>query len=177
MKLSDIKPTEIPAYYTTYTSKVEEGTLIDLLQKSIEKARKFLTNIPVGKTHFAYTPEKWTVADLIQHLIDAERIFAYRALRIARFDKTPLPSFEENDYAKMAQTNRRTLPDLINEYITVRQSTLQLFSSFSDEMLQNTGTASGQNISVRAIGFIILGHEIHHFNVLIERYFTTENFW
>jgi len=171
MKLSEINLDEIPIYYRTYTSKVDEGNLIELLDKSLHEATNFLKNIPVEKSYYAYAPEKWNVADLIQHLIDAERIFAYRALRIARFDKTPLPSFEENDYAKMAQTNRRTLPDLINEYTTVRQSTLQLFTSFSDEMLQNTGTASGQNISVRAIGFIILGHEIHHFNVLTERYF------
>jgi hypothetical protein len=104
-------------------------------------------------------------------LIDAERVFAYRALCIARFDETFLPSFEENDYAKNAQANRRNLSDLITEYQQVRQSTYSLFKSLTPEMLSNIGTASSQKISARAIGFIILGHEIHHFKVLTERYF------
>ena len=102
--------------------------------------------------------------------MDAERIFAYRALRIARQDQTPLPGFEQNDYVQPSQANERSLDDLINEFKAIRASTVALFNSFTDKMLLAKGTASNSPVSVRAIGFIIMGHEIHHCQVIKERY-------
>ena len=119
----------------------------------------------------AYAPEKWSVKDIIQHLIDAERIFTYRALRFARNDSTALPGFEENEYAPAAQGNKRSIDDLLSEFRALRGSTLDLFESFDKEMLEKVGKASGVDISVLAIGFAIVGHTRHHVNVIREKYF------
>ena len=130
----------------------------------------FLNAIPKDKLEYRYAEGKWTVKEIIQHIIDTERIFAYRALRVARNDKTALPGFEENDYALTGNANARTLESLLAEYKAVRQATIALFNSFSDDMLKHIGTASNSPISARAIGFIIIGHEAHHCNVIKERY-------
>ena len=106
----------------------------------------------------------------MQHIIDSERIFAYRALRFARFDTINLPGYDENDYADVANANSRTIEDLIEEYKIVKLATIHLFKSFSDKMLLNIGQANNAPASVRAIGFIITGHEIHHINIIKARY-------
>jgi hypothetical protein len=118
-----------------------------------------------------YAPGKWTVKDTIQHLIDCERVFAYRAMRIARTDKTPLPGFDENLYAETSAAKTRLLSDVLAEYDCVRQSSIMLFKSFSDKALLREGTTNGKAVSVLAIGFIIAGHTIHHMNILKERYY------
>ena len=140
------------------------------LEISLHEFIRFVREIPMEKHDFQYAPGKWKIKDIIQHLIDAERVFSYRALRIARNDKTPLPGFEENDFANEADGGRRTIQDLLTEYATLRHSTMQLFRSFTDEELIRVGTASGKPISVRAIGFIIIGHLKHHQQVFVERY-------
>lgn len=118
-----------------------------------------------------YETGKWTVKDILQHLIDCERIFCYRALRIARNDKTPLPGFEENEYIPEAKTERRTIDELIFELESVRRTCILLFNSFDDEMLRRVGMCSGKDISVLAIGFTIAGHMLHHVNVIKEKYY------
>ena len=127
-------------------------------------------SISFFKHEFRYAEGKWTIKDIILHLIDAERIFAYRALRIARNDKTALPGFEENDYVVAANANNRGYESLLAEYETVRNVSISLFETFTSEELLRLGTASNNSVSVRAIGYIMLGHELHHKNVILERY-------
>ncbi len=169
MNRSNIKT--LPAIYNTYVNKVEDIELINALEK-YGKALFFPERdklISLGDK--VYAPGKWTVKDMIQHIIDAERIFSYRALRFARHDKTPLPSFEENEYAVTAQASDRELNDLLDEFYVVRDSTILLFKSFTDEMLMREGTMASGNISVLGLGFVIAGHAIHHAGILKERYY------
>jgi uncharacterized damage-inducible protein DinB len=130
----------------------------------------FISNIPIEKLEYRYAEGKWTIKDLLLHLIDAERIFAYRALRIGRGDKTPLAGFEENGYVINANANSRSEESLLKEFELVRKSTLELFKNFTDEQLAYLGTSSDSIISVRAIGFIISGHQNHHIKIIQERY-------
>jgi uncharacterized damage-inducible protein DinB len=124
----------------------------------------------MDKFDYRYAEGKWTIKEIIQHIIDTERIFSYRALRISRNDKTPLPGFEENDYVDNTDANKRGLQELLTELSAVRHATLLLFKSFSEEQLARIGIASENEISVRAIGFIIIGHQKHHQKVFEERY-------
>ena len=144
--------------------------MIEELEICLHEFIRFVQNIPMDKFDYRYAEGKWTIKDIIQHVIDTERIFAYRALRISRNDTTPLPGFEENDYVENTKANERGIQDLLAEFSAVRYATLFLFKSFSEEQLKRMGTASGTAISVRAIGFIIIGHQKHHQNVFQERY-------
>ncbi|MGV3696635.1 DinB family protein [Flavobacterium sp.] len=171
MKPSDLNTDEYASYYGNYIGQVsEEYTLIEELEISVHRLIKFVQNIPMDKFDYRYEPGKWTIKDILQHIIDAERIFAYRALRFARNDKTPLASFEENDYADEANWNKRSIQELLTELAVVRQATLSLFKSFSAEEMLRSGIASDNPMSVRALGFIIIGHQNHHQRVFEERY-------
>lgn len=169
MKRSDINP--LPRHFDTYIKKTEDIELHEALKKSLTN----LKNLPVDKWialgDKVYAEGKWTVKDIIQHIIDAERVFAYRALRFARKDQTQLPGFEEGEYAIAAEANKRTLTGLINELVTVRQSTVEMFATFNDEVQHRMGSTTSAEISVGALGFVIVGHEIHHLKVLEERYY------
>ena len=171
MKPSDLKPEEFAGYFTTYINQVSsEYSLVEELEISVHRLIKFVQNIPLDKFDYRYAEGKWTIKDIILHLIDAERIFAYRALRFARNDKTALASFEENDYVDEANAGKRSIQDLLTELAVVRQATLSLFKSFSEEELLRIGTASNNPMSVRALGFVIIGHQNHHQRVFEERY-------
>jgi len=171
MKLSDLQSEEFTVHYATYIDQVSsEYTLIEELEISVHRFIKFVQNIPLDKFDYRYAEGKWTIKDIIQHLIDAERIFAYRALRFARNDKTKLPGFEENDYVDEAHATKRSIQDLLTELAVVRQATLSLFKSFSNEELLRIGIASNNPMSVRALGFTIIGHQNHHQKVFEERY-------
>lgn len=171
MKPSDLQPEESTVHFATYINQVsEEYTLVEELEISVHRFIKFVQNIPLGKFDYRYAEGKWTIKDIIQHLIDAERIFGYRALRFARNDKTELPGFEENDYVDYANANKRSIQDLLSELAVVRQATLTLFKSFSSEELVRMGIAFNKPMSVRALGFIIIGHQNHHQRVFEERY-------
>lgn len=171
MKPSDLNTNEYASYYGTYIGQVsEEYTLTEELEFSVHRLIKFVQNIPMDKFDYRYAQGKWTIKDILQHLIDAERIFAYRALRFARNDKTPLASFEENDYVDEAGANKRSIQDLLSELAVVRQATLSLFKSFSAEELMRNGIASNNPMSVRALGFVIIGHQNHHQRIFQERY-------
>lgn len=169
MKRSEIKIS--PTRLGTYIGKVEDIELMDALENygkpyflaESEKLKQLGDKI--------YAPGKWTVKDIIQHLIDTERIFAYRVLRFARNDKTLLPGFEQNDYAINAEATRRELNDLLEEYIAVRDTTIQLFKSFTNEMLIREGQTASGTITVAGIGFAIAGHTKHHMEVLKEKYY------
>lgn len=171
MKPSDLHTNEYASFYGTYIGQVsEEYTLIEELEISIHRLIKFVQNIPMDKFDYRYEEGKWTIKDILQHIIDAERIFAYRALRFARNDKTELPGFEENDYAVEANGSKRSIQDLLTELAVVRQATLSLFKSFSTEEMLRKGIASNNTMSVRALGFAIIGHQNHHQRIFEERY-------
>lgn len=169
MKRSDINP--MPAYFDRYINLVADVSLNEAMQQSLTDIDNFPLDKWTALGDNVYAPGKWTVKDILQHIIDTERIFTYRALRFSRNDKTVLPGFEENDFAEEALAKGRTLEDLIQELKTVRQSSMQLFASFTDDMLQRIGTAFNSHISALAVGFTLIGHQIHHLNVLEERYY------
>lgn len=162
--------TTIPEFYHTYVNRVEEETIHDALQNSDEKIREELKAIPEEKWHFRYAEGKWSIAEMVQHMIDTERIFAYRALCIARGETASLPGFDENAYAANSNGESRSSESFMEEWTVVRKATLLLFNSFTDEQISRTGTANNKSISVAAIGFICAGHALHHVHILKERY-------
>ena len=171
MRPSQLHSTEYAPYYGNYIDQVsEEFTLVEELEISLHRFIKFVQDIPMDKFDYRYTEDKWTIKDIIQHIIDAERIFAYRALRFARNDKTELPGFEENDYVDEAHGNKRSIMELLTELSSVRHATLLLFKSFKEEQLLRVGTASQNPMSVRSLGFVIIGHQNHHQKFFEERY-------
>jgi uncharacterized damage-inducible protein DinB len=171
MKSNELSNTEYSTFNATYISVVNSSLdLIEGFENSIEEFILFLEQLPVEKLEYRYADGKWTIKDIIQHIIDAERIFSYRALRISRNDKTPLAGFDENEYVENTNANARNFKDLLSELKLVRQTTVMLFKSFSKEQMLILGTASNHSVSVRAIGFVILGHQLHHYKVIQERY-------
>lgn len=170
MNSNQLPVNEYSNFNATYIKAAANVELIEELEICLHEFIRFVQNIPMDKFDYRYAEGKWTIKDIIQHVIDTERIFAYRALRISRNDATPLPGFEENDYVENTKANERGIQDLLAEFSAVRYATLFLFKSFSEEQLKRIGTASGTAISVRAIGFIIIGHHKHHQNVFQERY-------
>ena len=170
MTANQLPTIEYPEFYKTYIQTLKHENLLEDLEISLHEFIKFVQNIPLDKFDYRYQAEKWTIKDIIQHLIDAERIFAYRALRISRTDQTPLASFDENIYAKNTNANHRSIQDLLTEMAVVRQATLSLFKSFTHEQQLFFGNVLGGTISVRAIGFIVIGHQKHHQKIFQERY-------
>ncbi|EMQ95102.1 hypothetical protein D778_00099 [Xanthomarina gelatinilytica] len=168
--VTDLPETEYVQFYANYIKLAGKKDLISGLTASFKETLSFFESIPNDKLEYRYQDGKWTVKDILQHIIDTERIFAYRALRFARQDETVLPGFEENQYAVTAHANKRTKEDLLEEYQTVRQATICLFKSFCKDMFLQIGKASGANMSVRAVGFVTIGHEKHHCQVIKSRY-------
>jgi uncharacterized damage-inducible protein DinB len=160
----------IPVFYHRYVQLIQEENVRQALSANTEKTFPFLTKIPQEKWDYRYEEGKWSVKEMVQHLIDSERIFCYRALCIARGEKVSLPGFDENTYAAASEADRRSKEDLLKEFDVVRQSTQLLFASFTNEQLQQTGIANQKPVSVTAIGFITAGHVAHHLGVLRERY-------
>ncbi len=163
---------EYSPYFEQYISLVsdKDKSIIDFLYDSQHDFEKTLRNLPKEKVDFAYAVGKWTIKELIQHIIDTERIFCYRALSIARNDKTNLPGFDQDIFVENCNVKGRDYDDILNEMQTLRKSTIQLFKSFSNEALVRVGLASGNKISVRALGYLFSGHQMHHLNILKERY-------
>jgi len=161
---------EYAPYYEKYISLVSEGDIVTTLRRQMADTLSLIRGLSDKQAMFAYAPGKWNIKEVVGHVIDGERIFAYRALRIARGDKTPLATFDENAYAQIGGHARRTVADLANEFEHVRISTLDLFGQFDEEAWSRRGTASGYGVSVRAIAWIIAGHEVHHRNIIRERY-------
>ncbi|HUS00682.1 MAG TPA: DinB family protein [Chitinophagaceae bacterium] len=161
---------DYPEYFGRYISQVSEEDLYEAFKIQFPKIESFLHSIDEEKANFAYAPGKWTLKELLQHLIDAERIFDYRALCFARKEAINLPSFDENLYAENSGANERNWKSLSNEFINARITTQDLFKSFSDEMLQLKGTANNNSISVHSIGYTLIGHVYHHLKVVQEKY-------
>lgn len=168
MKRSDINP--MPAYFDRYINQIEDIELSEALQQSLTE----LDAVPLAHWRTVGTQVvaagQWTVNDTLQHLIDTERIFSYRALAFARGEQQRLTSFDETVYAAVSNAHQRSIDDLIAELKAVRQSFMHLFASFTDEMLQRGGQGFKGEYSVLSIGFTMLGHQRHHFKILAERY-------
>ena len=160
----------IPSFYKKYVKQIDETDLLQALRISGHRMTELVHSIPEAKADFRYEDGKWSIRELLCHIIDAERIFAYRALRFSRNDKTPLAGFEENDYAPQANAAGRSLNKIADEMKHLRTSTVDLFESFTPEMLARKGTASNNELSVIGLGFIIAGHETHHLHILKDRY-------
>lgn len=163
-------PQEYAPYYGTYINKVQPDNLLEVLHLHTDSFTDFIKSIPEQKADYAYAAKKWTVKEVLLHIIDAERIFAYRALRFARNDKTELPGFDENDYVPFSNAGVRSLSSIVEEFTAVRYATITLFNSFDEAAFMRSGIASNNTMSVRALGFVLIGHAEHHRQILIERY-------
>lgn len=166
----DISTEEFNSYYQNYIDKSGDLNLLDGLKSNLHSIIHFYESIPLNKLEYRYAEEKWTIKEIIQHLMDAERVFAYRALRVARQDKIDLPGFDQDEYVVTSKANTRSIKSLLDEYKCLRQSTILLFESMSSNDLASIGRASGSPASPRALGFIIVGHENHHKQIIQERY-------
>jgi hypothetical protein len=163
---------EFAAYYGRYISLVPDSEILGLLKQQVEETLKLLKTRPESDGDLRYAPDKWTVKEMVGHLTDSERAFAYRALRIARGDQTPMEGFEQDDWVRDGFFAQRSLPDLMEEFRSVRAATLSLFKNFSEKAWIRTGTANQNKVSVRALAYIIAGHELHHRRILQEKYFS-----
>ena len=163
-------PTEHAPEFSKYVTLVAEGDIIQTLEQQIENSLSLLRTIPSDKANFRYAPDKWSVKELLGHVIDSERIFSYRALSFARNDQTPLPGYEQNDYVRAADFDSRNLADMAEEFATVRRATIQLLRPLNETEWLRHGKANENDVSVRALAYIIAGHELHHMGVLRNRY-------
>lgn len=162
--------TEFAPYYNNYISQIEGDNVMPVLNSQVAEIRSMFADVPEEKGTFAYAEGKWTIKELLSHLIDGERMFAYRVLRISRGDKTPIEGFEQDGYIENSNANNRSFAELFDEFDLQRRSNLLLLNNISDEGSKRMGTASDNPISVRALTYIMAGHVTHHINILRERY-------
>ena len=162
--------TSLPQFYKRYVEHVKDYDLFEAFNMSSDKTVNLIRSLPEEKGEYRYAPGKWSIKELLCHMLDTERIMSYRALRFARNDKTPLHGFEENDYAPEANAGNRTLVSIADEMVRLRATTIDLFANFTEEMLKRKGLANNVEFSVLTIGYIISGHESHHRSILNERY-------
>ncbi|MCB9365356.1 MAG: DinB family protein [Flavobacteriales bacterium] len=168
--MNDIKKHNFAEYFTNYTNLVEETDFISALKDSYRTTKEIVSNISDEQANAAYAEGKWTIKELLVHMMDTERIFCERALRFARNEKQDLPGFDHDDFVVGSEANNRSLKSIMKEYKAIRKSTIALFKNFSPAMLEKRGTANKNELTVLSIAFIIVGHEIHHRNVLLEKY-------
>lgn len=161
---------EFAPAYAAYVSKVPDGEILKTLELQLREVRGLLSTIPEGRGIHRYADGKWSIKEVIGHLCDAERIFAYRALRFARADTTDLAGFDENSYVPAGAFDRRTMASLVDEVVQVRDATMSLVRTLDAEAGARRGRASGKEVSVRALVWIVAGHMAHHVGVLRERY-------
>ena len=162
--------TEYLPYYGKYISLVGDTDILDVLGAQLPETLELLRSIPESQAGFRYAPGKWSIKELVGHVIDGERIFSYRALRFARNDRTPLPGYEQDDYIREASFDECALSDLAAEFSSVRQSSLYLFKHLSEEAWTRRGKANDSEVSVRALAYIMAGHEQHHREILRTKY-------
>lgn len=158
------------SHYEVYISQIPESDLVEAFNAQDKSIAGFFSNISESRTEMGYAPGKWSIKDVLQHLIDCERIFGYRALCIARGEQKSLPGFDDEPYAQMAVANRRGWNSLCEEFILIRKTTKMMFESFSSTDMERTGLANNHPVSPLALGYIILGHAAHHINIVKERY-------
>jgi hypothetical protein len=161
---------EYAPYYEKYVSLAARGDITATLNQQLGSTLNLLRGIDETQAGRRYAPDKWSIKELVGHVIDTERIFSYRALRFARNDQSPLSGFEQDDYVKTANFDGRLLSDLASEFEYVRRSNIELFKSLSEDAWSRRGTANAVEVSVRALAFIMAGHEAHHVQILKTRY-------
>lgn len=164
------EPNEFAPYYNTYVSLIEDNAVMPVLDAQAGDIRGMFSDVPEEKGSYAYAEGKWTIKELLSHLIDGERIFAYRILRISRGDKTPIEGFEQDDYIETSNANNRSFADLLDEFEHERRANLLLVKNLTDEASLRMGTASNNPVSVRALVYIMAGHVTHHVHILRDRY-------
>ncbi|QOD61082.1 DinB family protein [Polaribacter haliotis] len=167
-----IPKNEYAPYFEQYIQLVSNNgkSILENLEDSQKQFDTLFRNLPKEKHNFSYAEGKWTLKELIQHTIDTERVFCYRALCFARNDKTSLPGFDQDVFVDYSNANELDYFDLLDEMAVLRKSSIQLYKSFSEEALLRTGIASDKKMSVRALGYLFSGHQLHHFNIIKERY-------
>ena len=172
MSATALRPdkTEYDAYYERYISLVPEEDVLIALDQQLAETLILLRGASEQHGTFRYEPEKWSVKEVLGHMIDTERIMSYRALRIARNDRTPLAGFEQDDYVTNGSFDKRSVASLAREFEQVRRATISLFRNLEPEAWERTGSANNASVSVRALAYIIAGHELHHKRLLKERY-------
>lgn len=168
-------PKPLPGEYDPYAIMYikllpDDGQVLDHLRKNAESFIHFLRSLPKEKWEYRYAPGKWTIKEILLHIIDDERIFAYRALRFARNDATDLPGFDQDPYALASKANERSIESLIDEYTAVRKSTILLFNNLPDDAWMRGGKANDHFVTVRALIYHLAGHELHHWNIIKEKY-------
>ena len=168
--MADLNTLKIPKYYVPFVEPVVEQDLIQGLIVLGNEALDFYRSISESNSMYCYEEGKWSIKQVLAHVIDTERVFTYRALAFSRNDSNELPGFDQELYAHEANSDQRKWHKIIEEFANVRASTIDLFSSFSDDMLERTGVASSVEISVRALGYLILGHALHHQHVIQKKY-------
>jgi uncharacterized damage-inducible protein DinB len=170
-KIEKPKEGEFAPYTMMYIGLLpDDGLVLQHLRNNLRAAKDFILSLPAEKLLYAYAKGKWTIKEILAHIIDDERIYVYRALRFARHDKTELPGFEQDDYAVYSRANERDVKDILDELEAVRLSTIAFFESLDDEALLRIGRADGKVMSVRAAAYHIAGHEMRHLNIIKERY-------
>jgi DinB superfamily len=162
--------TELPPYLQNYLRKARGNTVLEAQENALKRTIALFGNVREERGLYRYAPGKWSIKEVLQHLNDCERIFAYRALRFARNDATALPPFDENDYTPASEADRLPLATIMAEHRAIRASTVALFTSFSPEMMARAGLASGNKVSVEQLGLIAAGHAEHHCDIHEERY-------
>ncbi|MFS4455531.1 DinB family protein [Maribacter sp. 2304DJ31-5] len=170
MRISDLKAAEFKHFYRTYLNVLDDVELMDSLQDGRKWFKKFMDKLPDEKLQYRYQEGKWTIAEVLLHIIDAERVFQYRAFRFSRNDRTALSGFDQNDFAAECESEKRNKESILKEYLSVRNATLRLFETMDAIKLKRVGTASGMPWSVAALGFVISGHQKHHADILEDRY-------
>lgn len=161
---------DAPSYCHPFFDLVKGDDLLLALRESGDATRKLFESIPEPRAKFTYAEGKWTIADVLQHIIDCERVYAYRAFRFSRFDTTPLEGFSEDDYIRNSSKTTPYLTALLDEFLAIRRSTILLYEPMSDEMLDFAGTANGHRFTARSLGFMAAGHNLHHLSTIRERY-------
>jgi hypothetical protein len=162
---------EYAAYYEKYIALITGSDILRILEAQLRQMSTLFSGRSEREGDFRYAPEKWSVKEVLGHISDTERIFAYRALRIARGDQTPLSGFEQDDYVRAGHFHERKLAEIVGEFADVRRASLALFRALDGEAWLRRGIASKNEVSVRALAFIVAGHELHHRRLLEERYF------
>ena len=161
---------EYDPYYETYVSLVGDEDIVDILERQASEVQEFFAAIPEEKGPYAYAEGKWSIKELLSHIIDGERMFMYRIFRISRADKTPIEGFEQDGYIENARANSRRFADLLDEFAALRRANIIAYRNFSDEDWGRTGTANELEITSRALAYIMAGHVTHHLNILKTRY-------
>ncbi len=164
------EPDEYFAYYGGYVSLVESGTLLQTLHLRLDEAGSFYASIDPGRSLFRYADGKWSIREVLGHIIDTERIMSYRALSFARGDANALPGMDQDEFMRFSNFDGRDWTGMIDEFLALRRANILMFENLPDEAWSRRGVASDHEISVRALGYIVAGHEIHHSRVVTDRY-------